>query len=290
MNQNFLRKNDELFPLSPAKMAALVQQGHCKFFLCGRIRNKLASLKGASYSTLWQQPRSSGIYNWNITLSSLSANSFVLQHNYLGSPLLSSTYFLQIIPTRNKVFLSSSFLPTVNKNNKKFHSLTQFLNNSTLLLPHPVSSFDIFCRFKQKKKNRKLQEETFSDDDEDDFENEEFEEETDLPLNYKQLTVHMKSPRADALLSTGLNLSRVKIDSMFYAGKLLHNDKPLTKKSKNLNEGDNVDLIMEDSEIVKVKRVKVLKISSEKTQTDKICVILRAWRTPFSLESLHEES
>ncbi|CAE1284968.1 unnamed protein product [Acanthosepion pharaonis] len=152
---------------------------------------------------------------------------------------------------------------------------------------HP---FSFFYWFKQKKKNRKLQEETFSDDDEDDFENGEFEEETDLPLNYKQLTVHMKSPRADALLSTGLNLSRVKIDSMFYAGKLLHNDKPLTKKSKNVNEGDNVDLIMEDSEIVKVKRVKVLKISSEKTQTDKICVILRVWRSPFSLESLHEES
>ncbi|XP_014768056.1 mitochondrial transcription rescue factor 1 [Octopus bimaculoides] len=138
------------------------------------------------------------------------------------------------------------------------------------------------------KKGRRKETQDHSDDEEE--EEEEYEEEDySLPLNYKQLQVHAKSARTDHMLSSGLNISRNQIDQYFYSGKLRLNNEKLLKKGKVMKEGDFADLItadissdsVGDAADIKVKRVKVLKISEPKTQNDNHTVLLRVWRTAF---------
>ncbi|CAI9738088.1 mitochondrial transcription rescue factor 1 [Octopus vulgaris] len=147
-------------------------------------------------------------------------------------------------------------------------------------------------RHKRKlKRGRRKETQEHSDDEEEEEEEEEYEEEDySLPLNYKQLQVHAKSARTDHMLSSGLNISRNQIDQYFYSSKLRLNNEKLLKKGKVMKEGDFADLItadissdgVGDDADIKVKRVKVLKISEHKTQSDNHTILLRVWRTAFA--------
>ena len=104
---SFSVKMTSCLPCHHQKMAVLSQRGFWKLvspsrpqILFGRIRYKLIS-HGVNYSNLWIKSRSHGIYTCNRTLSSLSANSFVLQHD---SRSLFTTCS-QKNPSRNKTFL-----------------------------------------------------------------------------------------------------------------------------------------------------------------------------------------
>ncbi|KAK6171219.1 hypothetical protein SNE40_019454 [Patella caerulea] len=146
-------------------------------------------------------------------------------------------------------------------------------------------------RFKKRHRNQnkvEVEDEKGSDSDSDESDSEDeldIEDDTDAPLNYKQVTVHLQSLRADAVVSSGLDVSRNRVDEIFLLSSLRLNNEKLLKKSKRMKAGDFVDVITEKSDgKVKVKRVKVLKIMSEKSQKDKSKVILRVWKSPFDVE------
>jgi ribosomal 50S subunit-recycling heat shock protein len=112
-----------------------------------------------------------------------------------------------------------------------------------------------------------------------------FKEDSNLPSNYKELKVHLKSARLDAIVSAGLSISRKKVDDIFLDSKLRHNGDRVLKKSKQLKEGDYVDVLLPAEEgVTMVKRVRVVKIvNTEGSANNKLKVFIRSWRSPVSV-------
>ncbi|XP_067675800.1 mitochondrial transcription rescue factor 1-like [Haliotis asinina] len=118
------------------------------------------------------------------------------------------------------------------------------------------------------------------DDDDEEIDSEDEADYTDHGGSVMKL--HVRSLRTDSILSKGMNTGREKIDKMFLANRLRVNGNVLLKKSKQLAEGDCVDMILQNSEDeTKVKRLKVLKVLGEKTRTDKHVVKVQVWRKAF---------
>ncbi|KAI0214707.1 hypothetical protein LSAT2_000152 [Lamellibrachia satsuma] len=129
------------------------------------------------------------------------------------------------------------------------------------------------------------------DDDESDEESDNesdnifFEEDRDFPLNYRDIKVYLKSLRLDGVVSSGLNIARNKVDEYFLGSKLRVNGVKVLKKSKQMNVGDHVDLVASnDNDKLKVKRVRIVKVESEKSNKDKLSVHLRVWRNNVLIE------
>ncbi|KAK3596614.1 hypothetical protein CHS0354_035894 [Potamilus streckersoni] len=153
---------------------------------------------------------------------------------------------------------------------------------------------------KSKQKKDKVVEEEDSESEEEEETDEEidnmvFEEDYDAPMNYKQIKVNVKSLRADSILGSGLNIPRNKLDEYFYQSSLRLNSVKLLKKSKQVDEGDFLDLVVEKTDnILKVKRVRLMKILKNTTSTGRRQVIIRAWRGVFEIANpdkgkVHEE-
>jgi len=141
-----------------------------------------------------------------------------------------------------------------------------------------------------KKKDAAADEEEDSDDDSDysDEETEDsfqhYEEDADFPSKYKEIKAHVKSLRTDLLASSGLNIARNKIEDYFLAGKLRLNGEKLLKKSKQASVGDSIDLVTDVSgDEMKVKRVRLLHVDSQRSQKDRITVAMRVWRANVSI-------
>ncbi|ELT96825.1 hypothetical protein CAPTEDRAFT_205157 [Capitella teleta] len=120
-----------------------------------------------------------------------------------------------------------------------------------------------------------------SDDEYDDLSDDEnfFDEDADLPNNYRDLTVHVKSLRLDAILAQGLNVARNKVDEHFLGSNLELNGNRVLKKGKQLSEGDYIDVITSnDGEARRFKRVRITNVSSKTTKSDRKVVQLRVWR------------
>ena len=47
-----------------------------------------------------------------------------------------------------------------------------------------------------------------AEEDDNDYSSIHFKEDANLPLNYKELKVHLKSPRLDAIVSSGIGIAR----------------------------------------------------------------------------------
>ncbi|XP_046346447.2 mitochondrial transcription rescue factor 1-like [Haliotis rufescens] len=135
------------------------------------------------------------------------------------------------------------------------------------------------------KKKSKNKADSSSDSDSDEEEDSEDEDEDDDDITDdggSVMKLHVRSLRTDSILSKGMNTGREKIDKLFLANRLRLNGNVLLKKSKQLVEGDYVDMIIQNAEDeTKVKRLKVLKILGEKTRTDKHAVKVQVWRKAF---------
>ncbi|XP_011149175.1 uncharacterized protein C6orf203 homolog [Harpegnathos saltator] len=98
-------------------------------------------------------------------------------------------------------------------------------------------------RFKSSKKKKAeqmkqmQQDEGFSDDEESVIEEE-------APAGSKVVTINIQSLRLDTISKVGFGISRSKIDEAFYASKLRLNGQKVLKKSKELDTGDEVDMIL----------------------------------------------
>ncbi|KAK3773338.1 hypothetical protein RRG08_023221 [Elysia crispata] len=135
-------------------------------------------------------------------------------------------------------------------------------------------------RWKSKKRpdSKQNNSESDSDDDDDALALDDF----DAPAKFKVLKIHTPSMRTDAIISNSLDVSRSRLEEMFYGPGLLLNGVKMLKKSTKMEEGDYVDLVVDKiDEQYKVKRVKIIKIYSGKTNTEKLNVKVRVWKTPF---------
>jgi len=111
-----------------------------------------------------------------------------------------------------------------------------------------------------------------------------FAEDAHLPNTYRELKTHLRSTRLDAIVGAGLSISRGKVDDIFLASKLRLNGERVLKKSKQLKEGDYVDVLMPAEEgQTKAKRIRVVKIIEPDSENVKLKVFIRAWRNPVSV-------
>ncbi|XP_041352043.1 uncharacterized protein LOC121370697 [Gigantopelta aegis] len=133
-------------------------------------------------------------------------------------------------------------------------------------------------------KNKKPSSEESSSSDEESEGSDAEDEVSDFPPGYKDRKAFVKSLRADAIVSTGLGLSRNTVDDIFFKSCLKLNGAKLLKKSKVIEESDYVDVIVERNEDkLRIKRVKLLKVLPERTQKERIAVKLRVWKATFEV-------
>ncbi|GFO03609.1 chromosome 6 open reading frame 203 [Plakobranchus ocellatus] len=139
-------------------------------------------------------------------------------------------------------------------------------------------------RRKSRRRQGPAQTDSDSDSDEDDsLANDDF----DAPAKFKVMKIHTPSMRTDAIVNSALDVARNRLEEIFYGPGLLLNGAKMLKKSIKMEEGDYVDLVMDRMEDqLKVKRVKVIKIYSGKTNTDKLNVKVRVWKAPFLVDKL----
>ncbi|XP_072178663.1 uncharacterized protein [Diadema setosum] len=150
--------------------------------------------------------------------------------------------------------------------------------------------------FKSKNKARNLEDQDSSDESSSEDEEEEEEEEEDwkpddddevdeAKRDWKDLKMSVPSLRIDAILSAGLGISRKKVEDAFLSAKLRHNGQKVTKKSKQVVEGDILDVVRDekvapkdDDQRVVVMRVAVMRVKDERSASDRIPVRLRRWK------------
>uniref|UniRef100_A0A6J0UV73 Mitochondrial transcription rescue factor 1 n=1 Tax=Pogona vitticeps TaxID=103695 RepID=A0A6J0UV73_9SAUR len=158
------------------------------------------------------------------------------------------------------------------------------------LIPLPQNILRIFVRLKSDKRSQKrmkqtVQEESEEEEEEDEKEEgnsseDEFEDDSAVVKDYKDLEKVVPSFRFDLIMKTGLDIARHKVEDAFYNGTLRLNGEKLWKKSRAVKVGDTLDLIIgedKETETAVVMRI-VLKKASEKNENDKYKVVLRRWK------------
>ncbi|RWS08743.1 putative serine/threonine-protein kinase mps1-like protein [Dinothrombium tinctorium] len=115
-----------------------------------------------------------------------------------------------------------------------------------------------FAKKKAKTGNKRAEE---SSDEESE---EEIDEELEVVKDYKDIEVEMDSIRLDSVVKRALGLTRHNVESAFYESRIYYNGEKLEKKSVDLNEDDEVDLILgrnqENNDLLDVSRIVIRKI------------------------------
>ncbi|XP_004696290.1 mitochondrial transcription rescue factor 1 isoform X1 [Echinops telfairi] len=109
----------------------------------------------------------------------------------------------------------------------------------------------------------------------------ELEGEPGVVRDYRDLEKVVQSLRYDAILKTGLDVGRNRVEEAFYKGELRLNGEKLWKKSRTVKVGDTLDLLIgEDKEGEKetVMRILLKKVFEEKTAGEKHRVVVRRWK------------
>lgn len=172
-----------------------------------------------------------------------------------------------------------------------------FIPSAPFLTSNLITKCEVYRFYASKKKGQKSKRsnqrvEDFSDDEDEDLTkddswNSDDEAEAESgPKTWKDLTINASSLRVDAILSSGLAISRKKVEDAFLDTRILLNGKKITKKSKMVNEGDVVDVILKERrqgeednhKSMAVMRVKVLKIKDDLTAKDRVPMKLRRWK------------
>ncbi|XP_022082559.1 uncharacterized protein LOC110974909 [Acanthaster planci] len=115
-------------------------------------------------------------------------------------------------------------------------------------------------------------------------------EEAGNSKEWKEIQQFVPSLRLDAVLSAGLGVSRKKIEEAYLGARLRINEEKVAKKSKQVKEGDILDMILErsspsaakagdtNSDGLTVMRLHVMEIATDRTGRDRIPVLLRRWK------------
>lgn len=163
-------------------------------------------------------------------------------------------------------------------NVRAFITLSKKINsNSESYNSRPCKSYlqheSNLITIKRFKKSSKKQKDIESDsEDESSDSDEESQDELDS-TGSKVITGYVTSPRMENVLKIALGLSRRKVEDAFYQGKIRVNGHPTTKKSTQLNVGDEVDIILlkkpKNPNLLLVHRAKLLNMS---VKDDKISI------------------
>lgn len=133
--------------------------------------------------------------------------------------------------TRGFLELSSCYHPVSTKCVQNLPACDQ--SNISLLYP----LFTQPARWKYTKKNQPSAEEDDESDEEEELEN--FKDEPDG----KVVKSSVKSLRLDLILKSGLGLARNKVEAIFYDNKIRVNGEKITKKSMQVDVGDEIDVV-----------------------------------------------
>lgn len=168
---------------------------------------------------------------------------------------------------------------------KQLWTVTRPIYSSEMTLQKQLQMLSPCVSISRGKKSRgrtkRGKEEVLSDDDDDDDDDEEdWMEESGL--GYKDIKVRVPSLRVDSVLKSGLNMSRNKVENAFYSSRLRVNENKILKKSKQLEEGDEIDLIKgvskNNPEMINVARLVILRVGEYNEETDKLTVMLRRYQ------------
>ncbi|XP_034965187.2 mitochondrial transcription rescue factor 1 [Zootoca vivipara] len=167
------------------------------------------------------------------------------------------------------------------------HLCVSPLKHQVFLTPLPKSALRISVCLKSNKSSRKNAKQTVPEESEEEDENkeisdseDEFEDDSTIVKDYKDLEKAVQSFRYDVIMKAGLDIARNKVEDAFYNGELRLNGEKLWKKSRAVKVGDTLDLIIgedKETESAVVMRV-VLKKASDKVNDEKYRVVLRRWR------------
>uniref|UniRef100_A0A0K8RG33 Mitochondrial transcription rescue factor 1 C-terminal domain-containing protein n=1 Tax=Ixodes ricinus TaxID=34613 RepID=A0A0K8RG33_IXORI len=126
-------------------------------------------------------------------------------------------------------------------------------------------------RWKSKKSKAKARQEADeSDDDEDEEDDEEVDEDTAFGDNVR--TAFVSSLRVDSIMKAGIGMSKAKVVEAFYSSLIRLNGNRISKKSTQLEKGDELDFIVglkaDNPNLMEVHRVTLLQVHSDQL-TDK---------------------
>ncbi|XP_045108608.1 mitochondrial transcription rescue factor 1-like [Portunus trituberculatus] len=122
-----------------------------------------------------------------------------------------------------------------------------------------------------------------SDDDEDFTDDEDEDEDMKLETgsDFRELKARVPSLRIDAILKSGLNMSRNKVESAFFDSRIRINGKKLLKKSQQCHMGDEIDVIKavarDNANNLYVSRVVVMALGHMAEDDEKVTVKLRRY-------------
>jgi len=97
-------------------------------------------------------------------------------------------------------------------------------------------------------------------------------EEEMLVKGDKMLKLNLNSTRLDGVLKAALQISKNKIEKMFYADRIRVNGDRPKKKSQIMREGDEIDIIQKPNEknpeFIDVSRIEIVSLGEEMEDDD----------------------
>lgn len=208
-------------------------------------------------------------------------------NNYHRSVTFSRKAQLQLNKSIIIRYASSSVTSLHNKNGikNKFHVTN--LNNKPLCQYHWEASRDLLknklitelsIRGKHSKKRGKKSSSVAEELTDDEFDDEDIELKSGA--DFKESLIKLDSLRMDSIVHVGFGMSRNKVDAAFYKGNILVNGKKPRKKSINLYDGDEIDIVKgskpENPDFLNVSRV-VINIVNYNEDSGKVSVKLRKY-------------
>jgi len=209
-------------------------------------------------------------------------------------------YMRMALSSQNKSFISYQMLRHLNNFDEKQNyclngwqtMTTRMITTSpefTKLLTNRLN--DTFLQQKRFKKAKKASKKSMKDEssDEDSDEDSEPMDEFDADLidgkaiGFQDVNASIVSLRLDNVMKSGLNMARTRVDEAFYGHLIRVNGQRVAKKSVELVEGDEVDLIKgfnkDNQDMLDISRVVIKSIEDKMSSKDRVPVKLRRFRS-----------
>ena len=213
-----------------------------------------------------------------------------LNHNYLR---IASSYTLNSCQTRYLLTSGKHVLDTermINDLVRNEWQKSRTISTSQEIKLFPTKLEDSFLeqrRYKKGKKGGKREAREESSDEESDDEEKDKEEDFDLidgkAIGFRDKNITIVSLRLDNVLKSGLNLARNRVEESFYNNLIRVNGQRVSKKSTEVSEDDEIDLIKglneENTDLLDVARVVIKKIEDKMSSKDRIQAKLRIFRS-----------
>ncbi|XP_054164045.1 mitochondrial transcription rescue factor 1-like [Oppia nitens] len=176
-------------------------------------------------------------------------------------------------------------------------TITSLMRESNkLLINRLTDNFVDQKRFKKFKKGSKREVKEETSDEESDEEEDRPELDTELidgkAIGFQDLDMSLVSLRVDNVLKHGFKMQRSKAEEAFYKNLIRVNSERVAKKSYELTEGDELDLIRgfnsENQDLLDVSRIRIQKIEDKLSHKDRINVKLRRFRI-LSIENYERD-